>query len=113
VDGSGAVVVAADEVEHDIDVAGLALEPGGGVVDDLASAELAQELFAGGGGGDDRSASRNGDLNDQVPDASGGGVDENALPGGDLGGVDQGSPGRQPGQDKAAAAMCPSLVGVW
>ena len=84
---------------HDVDVGDRVLEPDGGVVDELVRAELGEPVVAAGPGGADHvGAEVLGELDRQVPDTAGGGVDQHALPGPDVRGVHQGLPRGERGQ---------------
>ena len=95
--------LAADEVEHDVDVADALLDGLARVVDRLVGAELGQERVLGRARRPDHvRAARLGDLHRQVPDAAGGGEDQHALSGLDVGRLDERLPGRQPGERQRA-----------
>ena len=88
--------VAADQVEHQIDVLDRRAEVGLGVVDHLVGAERTHELdvLAARGGGD-RGAEMLGQLHRETADAAGAGVDQHALALGELARADDAGPGAQ------------------
>src|SRR3954451_4365420 len=92
-------VVAADQVDDEVDRLDGLLEADLPVVDGLVRADLAQEIvLARARRADDVRAARLRDLHGEVPDAARGGVDEDALALAAPGGVDKLLPGGEGGE---------------
>ncbi len=93
--------LAADEVEHDVDVADGLLDRAEAVVDRLVGAQLGEEPVLGRTGRADHvRAARLRDLHGEMADATCGSQHEHALSGLNVGRLDQRLPRRQPGERK-------------
>ena len=103
-EGAGAAGgVERERIEDHVDVCDGLGEVDGAVVDGLVHAQGTQEVVLGGAGGaDDVRAAGLGDLYGEMADAAGRRVDEDPLPGLDVGGVDQCLVGGESGERQGA-----------